>query len=298
MKPVLEKIISPADQSFHVRVFEEKYFTSPWHFHPEVEILLVENGYGTRFVGDSVMNFFPGDVSIIGSNTPHVFLCHSDFYKSDSTRMAKAICIQFNELLWGRHFTELAEYKPIKELLETSLRGIRFVKNTASKLEEKICQFPGKQGIGRIGLLLEILEIMAADHDKVILSSPNYGNIKINYKDVNRMELLIDFVFKNFSREISIAEVAAILNISRNSFCRYFKTRTNKVFSEFLSEVRVGNACKLLIENKMSISQICYESGFNNMSNFYRQFKNVKHITPSEFQKKYLNYRLLESGNP
>jgi len=115
---------------------------------------------------------------------------------------------------------------------------------------------------------------------------------------VNRMELLIDFVFKNFSREISIAEVAAILNISRNSFCRYFKTRTNKVFSEFLSEVRVGNACKLLIENKMSISQICYESGFNNMSNFYRQFKNVKQITPSEFQKKYLNYRLLESGNP
>ncbi len=111
---------------------------------------------------------------------------------------------------------------------------------------------------------------------------------KLNLEDVDRMEKLYDYVFRNFNRKITIKEVSEVMSISPNSFCKYFKSRTNKVFSDFVSEVRIGNACKLLIENNLSITQICYESGFNNISNFYRQFKHIKQLTPSEFQKKYL----------
>lgn len=297
MKPVLEKIIRPLDHSFYVKVYEEKYFTSPWHFHPEVEIILVTNGYGTRFVGDSVKNFYPGDLCIIGSNTPHVFLCNNDFYKPDSAKISRAICIQFDETFWGADFINLSELKTIKNLIANSSRGIRFIKNTQKLLEEKISEFPGKTGVHRITHLLEILDIMASGKNQMVLSSPNYANIKINYEDVGRMEKLFDYVFRNFNHEIRIEDVSTVLNISKNSFCRYFKSRTNKVFSEFLSEVRVGNACKLLIENKLSISQICYESGFNNVSNFYRQFKQIKKVTPSEFQKRYLTNMYLDPQN-
>lgn len=267
---------------------EEKYFTSPWHFHPETEIILITGGYGTRFVGDSVKNFYPGDLCIIGANTPHVFLSHHDFREAKSSLFSRAICIQFEEDFWGEAFIGLEELKGISILLKNAARGIRFVKDTRNILEEMILEFPGKKGIHRISHLLEVLDVMTAGNDQVPLSSLNYANIKLNTDDIDRMEKLYDYVFRNFSHGISIEEVAEVLNISKHSFCRYFKSRTNKVFSEFLSEVRIGNACKLLIENRLSISQICYESGFNNISNFYRQFKQVKKLTPSEFQKKYL----------
>ncbi len=126
MKPRLEKIIHPSQHSFHVRVFEEKHFTSPWHFHPETEVILITSGYGTRFVGDSVKNFYPGDLIIIGKNTPHVFLSDNDFYNPDNQKSCNAVCIQFNEEFWGADFYELPEMKAIRELLALSVRGIRF----------------------------------------------------------------------------------------------------------------------------------------------------------------------------
>lgn len=277
-----------------MRDIEETYFTSPWHFHPETEIILITEGYGTRFVGDSVKNFYPGDLCIIGANTPHVFLSHSDFHETDGTLTSRAICIQFEDDFWGEGFAGLEELKSIKELLINSARGIHFKKGTRKLLEEMILDFPGKSGIQCITHLLEVLHMMTSGKDHSILSSPNYANIHLNRVDIDRMEKLYDYVFRNFTRKIPIEEVAGVLNISKHSFCRYFKSRTNKVFSEFLSEVRVGNACKLLIENRSSISQVCYESGFNNISNFYRQFKHVKKMTPSEFQKKYLRSTYME----
>jgi AraC-like DNA-binding protein len=288
MKPRLEKIISPLNQSFYVRDIEEKYFSSPWHFHPETEIILITEGYGTRLVGDSVENFYPGDLCLIGANTPHVFLSHSDFHEIENPFYSRAICIQFEDDFWGERFTGLDELRAIKGLLASSARGIRFVKDTRKLLEEMILNFPGKSGIHRITHLLEVLDIMTSGKDRFVLSSPDYGNIHLYREDIDRMEKLYDFVFQNFTRKITIEEVSGVLNISKHSFCRYFKSRTNKMFSEFLSEVRVGNACKLLIENRLSVSQVCYESGYRNVSNFYRQFKEIKKVTPSEFRNKYL----------
>lgn len=297
MEPRLEKIIHPSHHSFHVRIFDEKHFISPWHFHPEVEIILITAGYGTRFVGDSIKNFYPGDLCIIGKNTPHVFLSDHDFHMPDNQQSCKALCIHFSEEFWGPGFYELPEMIRIRELLSLSARGIRIIKKTRSKLERMILNFPEKEGVARISHLLAILECMTEGEDFVVLSSSGYQNIKLNLEDVDRMEKLYEFVFRNFNRKITVKEAADNMSISPNSFCKYFKSRTNKVFSDFVSEVRIGNACKLLIENKLSITQVCYESGFNNISNFYRQFKMIKQLTPSEYQKKYLKNAYLESNS-
>jgi len=136
---------------------------------------------------------------------------------------------------------------------------------------------------------------MALSTHHKILSSPNYYNAEVNNKENGRMKVLLDYTNRNFSRKITTAEIALVLNLSKNSICRYFKSKTNKVFSRFISEIRIGHACKLLIENEMNISQICYESGFNNISNFNRQFYQIKAMTPSEFRKKYFNQAHLNS---
>lgn len=288
MKPILEKISKSLDNSFFVGVYEDKFFPSPLHFHPEVEIILIVDGYGTRVIGDSIDNFFPRDLVLIGPNTPHAFSSSNDFHRKDSSLSSKAIVLQFEKNFWGDVFLSLPEFYRVSELLENSRQGICFSRKISGIIEKKILKFPDLLGLRRIISLLEILEIMSSDSQQKRLSSSSYLNIQISSEDIQRMEKLYQFIFQNFSRQIKIEEAADFIYLSPNSFCRYFKTRTNKSFSSFLNEVRIGNTCKLLIENKTSISQIAYESGFNHFSHFNRQFRKIKKMTPSEYRQKYI----------
>jgi AraC-like DNA-binding protein len=288
MQPIFEKINNSESESFFHKLVEEPYFSAPWHFHPEVEIFLVLEGTGTRYVGDGISNFNPGDLAIIGANTPHVWSSSEDYYQKDLTRMSKGICIQFEEIFWGNHFSELPELIRIKELFQNAKRGIRFKNEIKSEIREKLIALPSTMGMKRLMLLLEILDLMATTKNYKYLSSPNYKPAVINTEDLGRIEKIYQYVLKNFTMEIQLEDVSALINLSPQSFCRYFKSRTNKVFFTFLNEVRIGHACKLLIENNQNVAQICYESGFNHLSNFNRQFKKIKGMTPSEFQKRYM----------
>ena len=137
--------------------------------------------------------------------------------------------------------------------------------------------------------LLTILDIMSTSSDIKYLSTLNYKPILINSEDRDRIETIFRYVIKNFSEKIFLEEIADLISLTPESFCRYFKSRTSKVFSSFVNEVRIGNACRMIIDNKEPITQICYASGFNYLSNFNRQFKKIKGMTPSEFQRKYKN---------
>lgn len=287
MKAILEKVTRPENQSFFYRDNVQPYFTTPWHFHPEVEIILIVQGYGTRYVGDSVNNFYPGDLVITGSNTPHVWSCSPEFSKPESNLVSQAIFIQFKEDFWGESFSDLPEMYKIKHLLNEAKRGIEFSKETRKRLEKYMKEMPSISDMSSLMHLLSILEIMSSTNEYRYLSSPNYKAKSINSLDEHRMEIIYDHVLTNYYRDISLEEVSDMISLTPPSFCRYFKQRTNKSFSTFVNEVRIGNASKLLIENKLSISQICYESGFNHLSNFNRQFKKIKIMTPSEYQRKY-----------
>lgn len=287
MKPILEKIARPKNQSFFLKDLEQSYFSTPWHFHPEIEIILIVNGYGSRYVGDSIKNFYPGDLVITGSNTPHVWSCSPEFYEPDSDLRARAIVIQFEEDFWGDTFSGLPELYKIKHFLNEAKRGIRFVKQSRKHLEKYMMELPSQLGMSRLMHLLTMLDIMTNSQEFEYLSSPNYKSESINTVDEHRMELIYNHVLKHYQREISLDEVSNLVNLTPPSFCRYFKLRTNKAFSTFVNEMRIGSASKLLIENNLSISQVCYESGFNHLSNFNRQFKKIKNMTPSEYQRKY-----------
>ena len=289
MKPIFEKINTPDDQSFYLEEVAKPYFTDLWHFHPEIEILYVREGNGTRYVGDSIGFFYLGDIVIIGSDTPHVWVCNSDYLNTENKLMSRAICIQFMEDLFGKLLPGVPELHKIRKFLIDAKRGIQFVNRTRIVLIKHLEELPSRKGMDRLLGLLTILDIMSTSNDIRYLSAPNYEPILINSEDKERMETIYRYVIQNYPNMIFLKDIASLVNFTPHSFCRYFKSRTSKVFSSFVNEVRIGNACKMIIENKESISQICFASGFNYLSNFNRQFKRIKGMTPSEFQRKYMN---------
>jgi AraC-like DNA-binding protein len=287
MKPIFEKINKPEDQSFFLEKVTKPFFTDLWHFHPEIEILLVTEGFGTKYLGDSINTYFPGDIVIIGSNTPHVWSSNADFLNPDNNLTSGAICIQFMENFLGESFYSIPEYRNIRNFLNETYRGIQFVNKSREILEERIKDLASRVGMDRLIGLMKILDIMSGSRDIRYLSSPSYTPIKINSEDKDRVEIIFRYVIKNYSKKITLEEIASMVNLTPHSFCRYFKSRTTKVFSSFVNEVRIGNACKMIIQKKYSITEVCFESGFNYLSNFNRQFKKIKGLTPSEFQSKY-----------
>jgi AraC-like DNA-binding protein len=204
--------------------------------------------------------------------------------------MSSAICIQFKENFIEKLLSGISELHVINEFLFKAKRGIQFVNRTHSILIKQIERLPYLIGMKRLLGLLTILDIKSTSNDFEYLSSPNYKPIIINSLDKERMETNFQYVIQNYSNKIFLEDKASHVNLTPHSFCRYFKSRTTKVFSSFVNEVRIGNACKNLIENKYIISQICFQSGFNYLSNFNWQFKKLKGITPSEFQKKYKSH--------
>lgn len=289
MKPIFEKFDKPDDQSFYLEEVVKTYFPDPWHFHTEIEILYIKEAYGTKYIGDSIGLFSPGDVVIIGSDTPHVWESHSDFMNPENKLMSNAIVILFLEDIIGKSFSSIPEFYKIKQFLDESKRGIQFFNKTREKLIKHINGLSSRNGMNRLIGLFKILDIMSTSNDIKYLSAPNYKSLIINLEDKDRMETIYRYVIQNYSNKILLEEIASKVNLTPHSFCRYFKSRTGKVFSSFVNEVRIGNSCKLLLENKESISQVCYDSGFNYFSNFNRQFKKIKGITPSEYQFKFIN---------
>lgn len=290
MKPIFEKINKPEDQSFYLEEVVKPYFTDLWHFHPEVEILYVREGFGIKYVGESINTFYPGDIVIIGSNTPHVWSCNSDYLNSYNNLKARAICIQFMEDFMEKGSANIPEMHIINGFLHEAKRGIQFVNGTGKILLSHIERLPSLTGMSRLLGLLTVLDIMSKSVDVKYLSSPDYKPRVINSEDKDRMEKIFRYVIEKYPEKISLEEVASLVNLTPPSFCRYFKSRTTKVFSTFVNEVKIGNSCKMLIENKFTISQVCFASGFNYLSNFNRQFKKIKGLTPSEFQSKYKNH--------
>ena len=289
MKPRFEKINKPEDQSFYLEEVIKPYFTDLWHFHPEIEILYVREGSGSKYVGDSINSFYPSDIVIIGSNTPHVHVCNSDYLCIENKLRSSAICIQFMENIFGKSLPDIPEFYKINEFLNESKRGIQFVNKTRDVLIKHIEGLLYLKGMQRLIGLLTILDIMSTTNDIKYLSSPDYKPMIINSEDKYRMETIFRYVIQKYPNKIFLEEIASLVNLTPHSFCRYFKSRTTKVFSSFVNEVRIGNSCKMLIENKYTISQVCFKSGFNYLSNFNRQFKKIKGITPSEYQYKYKN---------
>ncbi|HEX8377403.1 MAG TPA: AraC family transcriptional regulator [Pedobacter sp.] len=285
MKPVLEHLPKNTEESFVAILFDYNYYPNPWHFHPEYELVLVTESTGKRFIGEKISTFEPGDLAFIGPNLPHFYRNDSEYYEGKELR-AKSIVVHFLESSFGEKFLSLPETKAIQALFLKSKRGLDITGETNKIVSAKLHELLELKDFDRWLKLLEILNILAHSNDCSLISSTDMTGI--NDKESDRMNRVLNYVMKNFQNQVSLTEAANIANMSENAFSRYFSLRSRKTFISFVNEVRLSHACKLLIENKANIVEICFQCGFNNLSNFNKHFKKMYNVNPSAYQKQYL----------
>ncbi|TWI85437.1 AraC-like DNA-binding protein [Lacibacter cauensis] len=286
MNPHLLKVSTAPHQSFNIRHDVVPYFYNRWHFHPEVELLHIQKGTGIQFIGDSIQRFKKDDVILVGANLPHLWRCDDAYFQKSKTLKAQSTVAHFREDFWGETFLELPENKKLKQLLEKAKRGISITGATKQFVIAHLDKMLEAKDSERIVLLLQILGKIAQSKQLKLISSAGFST-QLEQKSTDKINSVYAYTLAHFKEKISLKKIAEVSNISPNSFCRYFKVHTRKTYSNFLHELRVGHASKLLIENKLSISQICYESGFNNVTNFYKTFKRFTGQTPLAFQQAY-----------
>lgn len=278
MKPRIQKLPLSEHSSFVIGKFITPYFETPWHYHDEYELVLITQGTGKLFVGNHVSDYEEGRLTFLGPSLPHFFR------KEDADTIGESLVIHFKEDFLGNQFNLIPEMQKIKLLFEKSRMGLHIYGETRQTVIEKMHAMLELQGIDRLICLLSVLSNLAATNEYELLSSPEVSGH--NGKDSDRLNNVFNYVMSNFKEEIQLEKVAEIANMSYSGFCRYFKNRTRKNFSLFVNEIRIGYACKRLMETETSVTNVCYESGFNNMTNFNEQFKKIVKCTPYQFQRK------------
>lgn len=284
MKPLLMRHVQASNGSFKVWANGSPYMHNPWHYHPECELTFIQEGKGTLYIGDRMIEYSANDFILLGPNLPHEW--RSDYEESPDYH-SRSLAIHFNRDLFGSGFYQLPEVSSINMILDKANRGLKIENpKTKAKVKKKLVKLYSSEGISRICKLLDILDVISRSPGLSYLASSSFTNAT-DYSQSKRLNIVYDYVKENFRNPISIREVAQLINMIDSSFCRYFKERTNKSFIAYLNEVRIGYACRLLLEGELNISQVAYESGFSNISNFNKNFKNIKSITPSQFIKEY-----------
>ena len=286
MKPLLEKSIESLNQSFLVKKLQEPFFDPNWHFHPHYQLFTVIKGTGTRFIGDDIRHFEEGDTVFLGPNMPHLWRSDRNYFEKESQLKTEGIVLYFKEDFLGNDFFEKPEMFDIKSFLKNSERGLDLTGTLGVEMVSDLKELLGLTGFEGISKLLNILHKLSITNDYQYISSSNYTNTH-KISETERMRIVHEYVLKHFKENINLSTVASLSNMTEAAFCRYFKSRTNKTFSDFVKEIRIGNACKILQDENKSISQTCYESGYNTVSNFNNQFKSLKGISPLQYQKLY-----------
>ena len=285
MKSALQKSPIPKARAFVAKALKEPLFDPNWHFHSEYQLFMVLKGSGTRFIGDDIKPFKAGDFTFTGPNLPHLWRSDTD---ADGT-ISEGIVVYFNENLIGESLLQKEESIALKGLLQNSLRGIEVTGYSTDTVKKGLQTLLQSQGFEGVLELLKLLHFISESPDTHLLASQGYTNT-LKVGDTERMNRVYAHVMKNYKEKIKIETLAELTNMTPTSFSRYFKNHANKTFSEFVSEIRIGHACKLLIEQKTNVSQACYESGFQTLSNFNRQFKKNTKRTPLEYKQTYLSH--------
>lgn len=282
MKPFFHKVTKSLQTSLVVRHDKVDNFGKPVHYHSDIELHLTLKGEGTRCIGSKVESFKPGDILLIGENLPHSLQA-----RDIDPEGVEAVVLQFNKFFLGEDFFDIPEYAHVRNLLEKAKKGVCLMGRTRTMVKAKMLECISAPPFKRIILLLEILDLIAGNNEysTVSLTENNF-----NHPDENasRMNKVYNYTFNHFKAEVNIAELAALCHLTPSSFCRLFKKINKKTYFDFLIEVRINFACRLIVDNKFSMNAICYECGFNNNANFYRQFKRIMGLTPNEYKKRYL----------
>ena len=278
MKVLPFQIPKPEHDALIYQEDKEVVFYDKFHQHEEIQVSYIAEGEGTLIVGDTINYYKKGDVLAIGSNLPHVF-------KSDvaNDKKSKMLTLFFTKTAFGEHFFELEELRELRSFFKKAEHGFQ-LSPKSNRLENLFLQLKESSKLQRFILCLEVLKILSKSRPQP-LSSFIYEK-EYTDSEGKRMREVMDYTMQNYQKQISLDAIAQVSAMTKNAFCKYFKKRTNKTYFRFLNELRIENACKLLLsEETLSIPEISDKSGFNNISNFNRQFKSIKQLSPSAYRK-------------
>lgn len=283
MKALFEKIMFGEQSSLLVRRFQLPYFDAPWHYHPEYELTYIIKSNGRRFVGDHVESFQSGDLVLLGPDLPHFWRNDDEFYQGNSLQQAESVVVQFPATFIERGLATVPEAESVRHLLERARYGLHFSLEMTQAVAVIMEQLPQQTGLNQLLSLLAILNQLATDVDVHLLASDGC-QLAPSLAETERMKRVLEFVLANFRDEIRVEQIASVAGMAPAAFCRYFKNRTRKTFVEYLNELRISHARKLLTDNDLSIGQVSLECGYNNNSHFHRQFKLSTSMTPFQYQ--------------
>ncbi|SDR08537.1 AraC family transcriptional regulator [Flagellimonas zhangzhouensis] len=278
-KPAFEAIAPSFGHSFTFMKFNEnnENKNAGWHYHPELELVYVNGGSGKRQIGSHVSYFRNGDLILIGSNLPH---CG---FTDKLTGNKSETLVQMKMDFLGSDFFNIPEMKNIQKLFEVAKSGIAFSGKTKTKVGEKMEILEYQTDFQRLLSILNILNILATSKEMNVLNAEGFS-METEVKDNDRINIVFNHVKTNFKEDISLEQISDMVSMTVPSFCRYFKKITNKTFTQFVNEYRLVHASKLLAEQPISITQVCYDSGFNNFSHFNKSFKAFTGQNPSEYR--------------
>jgi AraC-like DNA-binding protein len=287
MKPHFHKVTSQLQSSFSIRNDRQPNFGRVWHYHPELELHYTVKGEGVRFIGDNVSNFSEGELILLGENLPHTWRCHEKYYEQNKDVYVEAIVIQFLPDCFGKELFSLPEAYLIPKLFEKAKKGMSVKGLARDKIVNDMYRAVHATNFDKVILLLNIIKALAETEEYTSIASA-HAFYKSSEIETDRLNKVCTYTLSNYKKDISLKEIAAISHLSVTSFCRYFKMMTKKTYFDFLVEIRISHACRMLVEDRYPIGIICFDCGFNNISNFYRHFKTVTGLKPFEYKKKYL----------
>jgi AraC-like DNA-binding protein len=294
MKAHFHKVPLKIQNSFSMRHDVQANFRGLWHYHPELELHYTIKGEGVRFIGDNVSNFKSGELILIGENLPHAWRCREEYFQNNPDLKVEALVIHFLPDCLGKYLLNMPEAYLIPKLYEKAKSGLIISGGAKQRLITLMHKAVNATNLDRIILLLSIIkELAESDDHKVIVTGSNI-QYQTNEQDNVRLNKIYSYTLTNYKKDISLEEISSISSLSVTSFCRYFKLTTKKTYYDFLIEIRISHACRHLIEDKLPTDVICFECGFNNVSNFYRHFKNIKGMTPLAYKRKYLENKITQ----
>lgn len=287
MEPICYKVPRQKPETVRAEYWDLPYFYEPVHFHDECQLTYIIEGEGILFLGDKLDRFKKGDLYLIGPRLPHVFRNDPSYFKEDSNLRAKAITIFFLKDALMAMFDKIPEAYNIERLLENSNLGVRLTNENAHRVLPNMKNLLKLNGIQKVFELLIAISRISIDKNVEIISTG--APLILEEEDSIKLNKVFDFISKKFNERISLKEVSSLVCMTPTSFCRYFKRRTQKTFSQYLIEVRISNACKYLVESQYNVAETCYSSGYNNISNFHRHFISITGMTPNKYRRNAVN---------
>jgi AraC-like DNA-binding protein len=283
MDPVYFKVPRYEEESIRVENWDQPKFYEPFHYHEECQLTLILSGSGTVFMGNSMVEYSEGDLFFMGENLPHV-LRSDKIWNSASRLGVRAISVFFSLKMISSISSEVPEARGVNKLLDNSAFGLRFKAASQKEIGSLMRTIGQCSGFSRLISLLQIIDLFAAfpNVEKLAMMRP----ARLDPNQHNNLNKVFDYVMSHYNERITLEMVSALVYMTPNAFCRYFKKHTQKSFSSFLIEVRVNKACKMLQDEANSVSDSCYSSGYNNKSNFHRHFLRIVGLTPNEYKRK------------